>query len=369
MLCGWAWRMNSQNISQVEKQLELAKSDTSKVDVLLELSRLNSGNDPFKAYQYARQADSISQKSKFSKGQIKAVLAMAIARENAGAYANAVELNEQAFILAETNRLEELKAKSLLNLSNVYFASGDLVSSTTYIKQAIVIYEKIQDKKGRAYSYMAFGNIAGESKQYEEAINWYQKSLAIKQQLNDEMGIAKTLSNIGLILKLQGKYDEALEYSFKSLEIKKRLSNANSVSNTLSTVSEIYLLKEDVLNGLEYAKSAYDYAQRGGNLYYKKTALNQLVIVYTKMKAYRELLSALEAYKLNVDSLMAWEKTQEAEKKQRTNQFAALQHESTKSTTVNSISAEAVKHLKHWLIALTGVSTLLLGLLIWKWKK
>lgn len=361
--------MNGQNISQIEEQLERANTDTLKVDALLELSRLNSGNDPFKAYQYAYRADSISQKSKFSKGHIKAVLAMAIARENAGAYTNAVELNEQAFILAEANQLEELKAKSLLNLSNVYFASGDLVSSKTYIKQAIVIYEKIQDKKGRAFSYMALGNIAGESKQYEEAINWYQKSLAIKQQLNDEIGIAKTLSNIGLILKLQSKYDEALEYSFKSLEIKKRLSNANSVSNTLSTVSEIYLLKEDVVNGLEYAQSAYDYAQRGGNLYYKKTALNQLIQVYTKMKANRELLVALEAYKLNVDSLMAWEKTQEAEKKQRTIQFSALQKESAKLATANSTSADATKHLKGGLMALAGVSALLLILLIWKWKR
>ncbi len=348
----------SEELAKLEQKLTATALDTNRVKALLDLAAFYSHDNELKSFYFANQADSLSTMLSYPWGQTKATISMALAQENSGAFFKALQSNQIAYDLAVKYNFQLLKAKSLLNKGNIYFSLDDTLKSKQNIVQALAIYEELQDKKGRAFSYMAMGNISAKGGKFEKAKDYYQKSLAIKQQLNDELGVAKTLSNIGLILKMQNKLDEALEYSFKSLEIKKRLNTINAISNTLSNVSEIYLLKKDYANSLEYAKNAYEYALKGNNMYYKRSALETIYQVQKVAGKKEELLATLELYKVNVDSLYKWEKEQEASEKQTDelisfNEMAKIQRLPLKTNENNT-------NLSKWLYAFITLSGILL---------
>jgi tetratricopeptide (TPR) repeat protein len=346
--------------------LKSSQPDSTKIDSLIWLSEKYASEKEEEAFILASVADSIAAEAKLVKHKIRAVIAMAIASENKGAYTKAINLNEQALLLAGNAKDSARIAKAYLNLGNIYFTLNDSSSSHRNIEKAIYIYERLEDKRGRSFSYMALGNLYAEAKDYEKSKEYYQRSLAIKQQLGDEKGIGKTLSNIGLILKLQKKYDEALNYSFQSLEIKKKLKNANSISNTLSTVSEIYLLKGDKANGLEYAQQAWQYAKEGNNLYYQRTALAQLINATDSVKNTKAITELLRLYKINSDSLITWEKNQAAEK--RLKEFQLSQTISKEYKTPDTYTS-TIKPLLYGLMALCFLLILLVFYLLRKKRR
>lgn len=183
--------------------------DSSKVNVLNELTRAIANTDIEKAIQYALQAERESQKISFPKGE----------------------------------------AQALTALGALSLRKGDIKKAFQYQNNALEIRERIGDVQGEATSLNNLGSLYVEQGNYPSATEYFFKSLKIREAIKDKLGILTCLNNIGLVYNLQAKeshensiiYEKSLGYFKEALTLAKSLKHSEYESTILYNIAEIHL--------------------------------------------------------------------------------------------------------------------------------
>lgn len=186
----------------LQRALSIAKEDTVKINILLSLSHENSSKDRFKAFEYAKQALSLSEK------------------------------------LSENKKTGE----SLNCLGDLYWFSGDYTKASTNYFKALNIYEKLNDQKGIAECYRNIGWIYQGQGNYELTLQYYFKSLKINETLKLQTPLLANYDDLGILYKLMGNYDKAIEYCNKTLAIGKEMKSTKGIATGYGNLASVYRL-------------------------------------------------------------------------------------------------------------------------------
>lgn len=328
----------SQNSDSLLLELKKDKHDTTKVDLLIELSLKLRYSDPDSALQLANQALSISENINFNKGKIESYQNIGIYHLFKSNYVSSLEFFQKALNIA-TNQKDYKKISTITNnIGIVYFQIGAYPKALEYYQKCLEISDSLGDEKtagsainniglihknmrnsvlAKEYFYKALkykekekdsfaiasiynnlGVLYLVNKEDSLAIVSFKNAMPFFETTNNKFGIASVYNNLGIANFNRGNYKFANEYHFKSLQIKKEINDLKGTSSTYNNLAfvKLNLAKSELNwhNSIKLYKEARDYAIKSITIAKKVNALSEL------KNAYEHLSNAyygLEDYK------------------------------------------------------------------------
>lgn len=324
------------------KILELGKSvnteiDTTKSNILYQLSLAYQDNNPDKAMEYAQQALLLAQHTNYKNGCANAYYSMGRIEYIKGNFLPAIEFYKKAIQYYEVIGFKKEVVNSYKGIGQCYIELGNFSEALRNLITSLKVAEAIADKNGIAYAHLNMGISYFYSKKFNEALQNWNMALNIFKENNDKTGITKCNANIGNYYCEIGKFAEALPYyqdvvkiseqtgnlvaltmaynnlakvyfeqgnypqSLKSclaaLKIIEQTGDINNAAITYTALGEIYFKQKDFSKSQDYLGKALIATEETGNLDLKRYVYDAYVNLYITQKKFKQ---ALAFYKLSI---------------------------------------------------------------------
>lgn len=151
----------------------------------------------------------------------------------------------RALKIAKEIKDNELKAKSYLNLSNVFHRQNNLPKAFEYVELAEIVGEEIEDSKILALANFQRGTlfmVIGNEEKAIELLGLAQKHF-IKSK--DSANLSVTYNSLSLLYKRTGDTEMAFSMIKKSIKISRETDQKYSLAASLGNLSSYYNEKGD----------------------------------------------------------------------------------------------------------------------------
>lgn len=244
------WLLSTLTLSaQHQKELDslwalLPKvTDTTEVNVLYAIARLEFDRDAEKALRVSKQSLAKAKVLDFLNGQV-------MAYKQVGVFYNyhRNQLDTSKFYLDSALALARTPAQRVsvyTALGTLHAQKGEFVVGERYLLQAL---ELISDKNSRA-AYNTYNNLAycmGMMERHRQAARYFKRALAIADHQKNPRDIGAVLANLGLAYVDLQEYDSALTV-YRRL-YKFELVHGNPLNNAtlLSELGRLYFEKDKI---------------------------------------------------------------------------------------------------------------------------
>jgi tetratricopeptide (TPR) repeat protein len=332
------------NIDSFYNQLSIAANDTTRIDLLNQISRQNylSGKSD-EIIPSANKALILAQKINYTKGILSSYKNIASAYMLYAENQKALEYFEKALKLSRELSDKKSEADVLGNMGLINESQDDFQLALEKILLSLEIREKIGDKKGIASSYNYIGIIYSDQNNNKKSLEYYYKSLEIRKELNDKIGIAELYNNLGVVyidqkkidsaitifrksleiekelqlkegialaynnlglcFRIINKNDSALFYHKKSLAINEEMKNKKGIALANYNVGADFLNIGDLNNAIHFAEKSLNISLEINNLYTQQSANSLLGEIYEKGKDFKRALFYKKIYSQISDSI------------------------------------------------------------------
>ncbi|RFS19180.1 hypothetical protein DVR12_24750 [Chitinophaga silvatica] len=312
----------------LELSLVRLDRDTSRINVLNQLSRNYFTKNPAKASAFGREALHLSDSLQYTAGKIWALRNLALTENSRGNLDQQMQLTLTALRIAESN-FDDLLIGVLNNdIGNIYTELNSPREALPYLRTALNIRQKRNEhgEIGRTLNnigsaYIALGLL-------DSAMLFLEKAEKIKLELQDHKSLAYTYENMGMIAMMQERMAEALHFHTLSLDYYKESQNLPGIAKASMNLAEVQIMHgnlKDAARNLGLADSSNAMLKNAKNemIYYK--------VKYELDSAKKDYAAAFENYKaysnrsfdyFNAEKGKQISRSQEkyeAEKKQREN--------------------------------------------------
>ena len=230
-------------IDSLEKRLLNLKEDTSKVNILNELSSQYRNVNVQTSIQYAKDALSLSKNINFKKGEAVALYSVGRRQAFLGMAEDAVKNLTAAIKIFEILKDKSYEARSHDGLGDTYLNEGSYDSSFSHFQKALALRTEIADNRGIGVSRLQLGWLHFAQSKNHEALESAYQALRISEQVGDKENLSMTLVLIGHINESQENYPEALLHYQKCLKIFEELGIKPAVASAHKAISEIFLMQ------------------------------------------------------------------------------------------------------------------------------
>ncbi|MEO8086632.1 MAG: tetratricopeptide repeat protein [Bacteroidota bacterium] len=293
-------------IDSLQQIIDVAKTDTIKVQSLNALAWAIKAIKPDTAIKHAQHALNICQTNlqnnlppisdsttfnAFRKAKGRAYLSIGTANFYKGSYGDALTNDSLAEnVFREINDKKNL-ANTLMNIGNVWGAKNDQKKNLQLQLDAKKIREEINDKKGLSLSYTNIGTIYLNRSEYAAALEYDKKALALSKELNDQYGMAYAYQNTGLAFQSLGKSDSAYISFRQAVAQFESLKDRNGIFETNKKLASFFSSIGSLDSSIAYYEKTIAFANETGNKIEQAGNYNNIGLVYNKMGNYSRGLS------------------------------------------------------------------------------
>lgn len=205
-----------------------------------------------------------------------------------------LEKFEQAIFLGRETGFPDFELKCLRQMGLTYWQMGRLNLFLESNKKGLEISNRINHKieKGRCLNNI--GVYYQKQNDYSIALIYYENALSFIKAMDDQPTEAECLSNIGILYRDLGNLTKAQQYLSSALELDKKVGDIDSISTDMNNIGSVYLRRgidgqntHDLLQALDVFRSCL--SLRGiekTNSLIKITALNNIGIIQSELKDY-----------------------------------------------------------------------------------
>lgn len=240
----------SNNLDSLLKNLEVAKEDTNKVNLLYDIGRKYFSIDLDSALYYNNICEELISKIDAREFKYRCLYEFVKIYHAKRDFKNALDYCLKSIKVAEQNENKFHEAASYRALFNLYHNLNMNDSAVKYAIHSIKLTTEIRDTTNIATN---FGNLCwlymGLS-QYDKAIDYGLKGVEAGEHYADTVGLLISINNLALCYIRTHKNDQAVELLKKQYEIGKRVNRMRSVRNALNNLAFAYYMAGDVA-GLE----------------------------------------------------------------------------------------------------------------------
>jgi len=242
-------------IDSLHQLLATAKEDTTRVNLLNQLSRSFFNSKTDSALIYANRAREFSQKIGYVKGEVHSLTLIGRIMIMTGNFPKALEIGLEALTKSEASGDERLIASSYRLLNGVYSEQGDRKQAMQYGLKEKKINEKINDERTLSSNLVNIGNDYRQSDQLDSARIYLNQGLNIALRIGHTGVIATSYLNLGLIHSKMKQYDIATGY------LRLAIPNFKIDNNPLYLLISTYDALAEVYDSTNQADSAFYYAR------------------------------------------------------------------------------------------------------------
>lgn len=230
--------------------------DTTRVNLLNQLSAAYWYIDPQKTIQYASQAIELGEKLDFKKGITTGYNNTGVGYYQQNKYEEALVWYNNALAMHRQTGNFKGEGYVLSNMGLIYWKQGALPTAVEYYLKSLKIWDdhKLESEKASIFDNLA--NVYNEQEEYDLALSNYFKAREIQKKYSKpDHEQSMTVSNIGTAYLGKEKYEEALKYFLESLELlpeDEKESRAVSFSN----IGLTYIELKDNTKALDYLSKA-----------------------------------------------------------------------------------------------------------------
>ncbi|KAA5544224.1 tetratricopeptide repeat protein [Adhaeribacter rhizoryzae] len=240
-----------------------AAKDTTKVNLLLSISKSYAGTDLALAVKYAQEAKQLAEQHHFPKGAAAALKNMGLAYYQEGKYEEVLKYWQQSLRVFKSINDKAGVANLLGNIGAVYFNKGDDARAIEYYLQSLQVAEEIGDKQRMTTTMSNIGAVYNNNKAtHQKALEYYTKALKISEEIGYKAGIGTLLVNIGEIYLAREDDAAALQYFLKSLKTLEETDKQDKVAYALNNIAKVYTRQGNLTQALNYHQRALATAQK-----------------------------------------------------------------------------------------------------------
>ena len=278
-------------VDSLKRMIAGMSEDTTKVDVLITLSRTLMGSSLVDAIHYGKKADSLANEINFKKGRALALKNIGLGYYQQSDYLNVFDYWEKSLIIFKEIGDQSGIANLESNLGSVYYNQGDDAKAVEYFLRSIKAAESIDDSWGIGRALIGIGNVYLNKKETSDrAKEYYWRALKIFEQLEYGDGIGTCAVNLGNIYLNNSEYDSALFYLEHSIEV---FDNEVYIPHSLNMIGQVYSNMGDYQKAIEYLEKSIAIADQLSLQMRKAQALLGLATTFERQGKTR---LALETY-------------------------------------------------------------------------
>ncbi len=336
-----------------------AKQDSSKVLLLVKLSRGYQYSQPELSLQLAEMGLTIARKIKFKRGEARCLTAIGTEIGLTGNYPKSLELLLEALKIAEEINDKPGIANCYVYLGNSYADQGEFRKSIVYYRNAESVIESLDNEMLLMVTLINLGDSYEKLNSLDSARTNTEQGYKLCVRLNAEEQKGACLNNLGNIYSKMNKADTAMLFYRKSLPFSESTDNFETMCETNLGMAKLFRKAKQQDSALTYARLSMSIAQRTGFTKRILEASNFLSNFYEQIN--------------NVDSAYAYQKvsisardslfSQEKEKLLRNISFA----EQTRQAEIANEALEA-KEARRKNIQMAGIGVFIptfLGIILY----
>ena len=152
-----------------------------------------------------------------------------------------IELSKEALELSTENNLEDLKAKSLSQLSLYYMIIGSYEESYNLSQKSIQLFEKLNDTKGVADCKYNLAGFYYKTNNFQLGVVHLIDALIIYKEKNDYYNISRCEKALGTVYEYTGDEQKSIQSYKYAIKAAQKINDLNLESNAYNNLSGIYL--------------------------------------------------------------------------------------------------------------------------------
>lgn len=278
-------------IDSLLQLIENQKEDTSRIKILLKVSREYSKTDPEKALEYDKKAYFLAQKSKFLPGIIDAIIETSNYYTIKGNFDSAEFYSLRAIKLSDSLNVNKWKAASSYMHANVLLRKGGPAAAKEFFFKANNTFKEIGDSTGFMNSLNGLGVVYYWQAEYDSAIYYYLEFLKMCKKMKNEEGSGKGLLNLGTAYNELMDFPNAEKYLLESIQVNEKYNNLRFLSMAYNNLGSIAFKGNDLEKALFYYKLSQEQNVKSGNVVGLAQVKNNIGNVYQNKKEYKLALS------------------------------------------------------------------------------
>jgi signal transduction histidine kinase/DNA-binding response OmpR family regulator len=314
-LIGNSTLAQSKYIDSLRTQLEFHKGeDTTRVNILNDLSYQYQHSDFHKSLNYAEQARRIAELLSFSKGIAVANYRKAHCYWALGDIELSIEKALLAIDIAEKEKFTDILSESLRILAMDYRDQQGIDKATSYINQAEKLSLKTKNWDLLSRVYNTAGLIEFDKKHFDSSLLLFNKALLITEKHStykfQKFQLCQILSNIGEC-NLENNPDIAFTYFNKALAIAKQANNRQAEAGILCDLGRTLTKKGRYADADKYLLAGLRLAQELGLKRVTRHAYLALVDLKVREGKSSESFAYMKSYYDVRDSILNASKTRQ----------------------------------------------------------
>ncbi|SHJ48466.1 Two-component sensor histidine kinase, contains HisKA and HATPase domains [Reichenbachiella agariperforans] len=251
---------SNENIDSLRHALSLHKEDTSKVQILNDLSYAYFYQSNDSSIWASQEALSIAKKINDQAAKRRAFYLLGLNYHNSGQFEYALDYYDSSLVVNGFVYDSAWRAIILNDVGKVYRVMSRYPKALESHLEALKIRRALGDTIGVSNVLNSIGTLYFRQKNYDKALNYYQQTLDIQEYMGVLMDQASTLGNIGLIHMSLENYPEALNYSLQSYRLLDSLGESCRLPYPAINIGHTYLELGRLDEALQYLKISYDWS-------------------------------------------------------------------------------------------------------------
>ncbi|NUM49650.1 MAG: tetratricopeptide repeat protein [Flavobacteriales bacterium] len=247
---------HSANIDSLKTILHKLKNDTTKVNLLINISEEYWTINVDSSLKYSTEASVLSSTLSFNKGKANALSSQSSAYYYQGHLDSAISIGTRALSIKIKLGNKKLIGKSYNNIAMFYDETGNYDSAITLYNKALSVFEEIKDKEGTASTYGNMGVMYRYMGNYVIAIDYFLKTLRILENIGNKKGVATTCTNLGVLYANQKEYKEALKYFKNTLQLYEELKDTDGIRKAHQNLGSLFYFTQNLDTALYHFKIA-----------------------------------------------------------------------------------------------------------------
>lgn len=253
-------------IDSLKKLLQTSTTDTSKISLLIVLSRKYYLQKPDSGLSYAAQALSISKRIGSKSGQAHALTQTGFSVWLLGNRPAALKTFLSSLNIATGLNDQWSIARDYDGMSCIYSEEGESKSAIAYAHKAEAIFDGLHDYQNVVDELMDLSDFFGSAGKPDSALFYSKKALALSVKINEFTWRAQILMSMGRAYFAMHNYKLALDDLHKSVNTAIEHHDTFNQIGTDLTLANFYRNLGNRDSSIFHAKRAFDMATSGSFL-------------------------------------------------------------------------------------------------------